>query len=220
MATTSTATFNWSGGLSTAGTVLSTGANMYLSIQKGKLEATKLKMKADEIKNQSFLANLDRTAKMEQLELQYEQQLTDMSDQLNQAGESQMLQAMMQNRSMDSLSSVQQADQDQYAQDQAMAKLNMESGKASVEGQYNIEQANRYMDIGSLESGSKIAEQTGKIGASTAALAGVNDLFRQGAFTAETYSNNPSDKGNTNSLLSGKNYKYNTFKPKNTDVGF
>jgi hypothetical protein len=207
--------FNYTGGFSTVGTIISTGANIYASMQKGKIKAIQNQMKAKELEHQSQMAAIDKQSKLDQLDVQYEQQIAAMTEQLSEAGESQVMQAMMQGRSMDSLASTQQADIDKFQSDKAMQALQKDYQEGKINADFDLQQSMTQADIGALNRGAEIAKETGKINAMTAATTGLQNLAKQGAFNSGTYWDKTDEAGSTGGVLDATTPKPKTKRYKN-----
>lgn len=179
--------FNYSAGISSAGTILATGANIYLAIQQGEIKAIENEMKANERKAQQDMAALDKKSKMDQLSMQYEEQAANMAQDFAGARESQIMSAMMQGRSMDSLSSVQEGDERQYMEDQQKAMLNKQYTEGQIEADYKLQYATSMRDIESLKNAAKTSRIQGEIGAATAGLSGLTTLAKNNAFDEDYY---------------------------------
>jgi hypothetical protein len=181
------AEFNYMAGLSTAGTILSTGANIYTSIQQGEIKAIQYEAEAKRKKFQSEMAALDKQSKMEQLNIQFEEQAVGMVEEFAAAGESQLMSAMLQGRDISSLESVATADEEKYIRDQMKAKLGKEYTEGQIESDYRLQKTMTDLDIKALGSAADIARKGGKIGALGAATSGLQTLARTNAFDPEAY---------------------------------
>lgn len=179
--------FNYSAGLSSAGTILSTGANIYLSIQRGEIKAIENEMKANERKHQSSMADYDRLNKLAELDVQYAEQAEAMAKDFAGAGESQMMSAMMQGRSMDSLASTQSGDEQQYLMDKQKSLLNKTQQEDMIGSEYSQKAAMAQMDVNALKSASKMARTEGNINAVQAGLQGLTTLAKNNAFDPDYY---------------------------------
>jgi len=181
-------TINWNQTLATTGTVMETGANIYASIQRGEMKAIHNEMEANNIRFGQEMAKLDKKSQLDEISLQYEEQGAAMAENFANATESQMMEVMMQGRTMDSLSSVQASDERNYIDDQAKNLLSKEYQEGVTEADYNIQKAMGDIDINNLKASSDIAKMTGKSEAAREISSGLTTLTKNNAFDPTSYS--------------------------------
>ena len=204
------AEFNWSAGLSTAGTVMETGANIYLALQQGEINAIKTEMKIREKQFGQDMLGLDRRSKIDDINLKHQEEIADLSKGYEQYGEEQMMQAMVQGRTMDSLASVQFTDQQQYIGDQATSGLNKQGAISATNTEYKLDTAMNNLDISELKASADLQKSESIVNASKAGLEGLTTLAKNNAFDSDYYNkrgNKAGDKGAGDSESLKKTYK-------------
>jgi len=198
--------FNWSAGLSSAGTILSTGADMYLSIQQGEIKALQHEMKVNQIRTGQIMAGYDKDTMIASMEAIFAQESADMAKQYAGVGEDQMMSAILQNRTMDSLASTQAVDENAYQSDQMMSLLNKNSQQHSAEADYNRKIAVGNADMNSLTTAAGIERSQGNINAANAGLKGLTTLTKNNAFDEEYYLQDASDDGSSPKVKKAMSY--------------
>jgi len=178
---------NWNPVLSTAGTAISTAANIYTSINNGKIKAIEMQMQAEQRASQAKIAGYETIAKLSNLDTQYQTQLADISENYANATQNQQLTAMMQGRTLDSLSSTASTDERAMQEDKQLSLLNKQSAEASLKTQRDIEKIQSEADVSNLNSAGNLAKLQGYTDASTATLSGVTTLAKNNAFDPKYY---------------------------------
>ena len=206
-----TTEFNWSAGLSTAGTILSTGVNIYTSIQKGEIKAIEANMKAEQAKFSGQMADIDARVKIDQMNAQYADQAAEMAKAYEGASEDQMIQAMLQGRTMDSISSVQATDEQQYNMDKSKSLLNQQGQKQAIEGELGMNKTMTKAEMADYRASGQTAKKAGYLDAASAGLKGLTKLEQINAFDPKSYERKATDEQSSEKIMK----EYNTTrKPK------
>lgn len=192
---------NWSGTIGTAGTAISTAADIYTSINNGKIkaiqmeiEATNKEAEAKTMDSQSRINNMDTMSKLSALDTQYTAQLAAIDANHSAVTEQGQMAVASQGRTLDSLDRVQENDAQNLEKDKALSLLNKQGAEAGIKGQRDVQKIQSQSGAETLRSGAEISRLNGDIykaqggvDASTSLLKGISTLAKNDAFNKKTY---------------------------------
>jgi len=180
---------NWGGTLGVASSAISTGVDIYSSIMAGKTSAILAEQKAKtEIFNDNMkdiVADIDKSI----IDTQYAQQNADLSEIFNQSDVTKQTGSMMQNRTVDSLSSTTEADKRQYQDEKDMSLLNKDMAKTAINNTRQNESNVARMNADQFKAEGKIAKDASYVDSFSKLMKGTSDLVKQDAFSKKKYYN-------------------------------
>lgn len=175
----------YAGSISMVGTVVSTAANIWSSINNGKIKAIQMETQAlnaeQQIRNSQSankLDNMDSIDKLSTLDTQYQAQLAQLSDNYAQVTESQVMANSGQGRTLDSLDRIQNADKLDLNKDKQLSLLNKQSAEASIKGERDVKRIQRYGSEAQMTANAGIAREDGNIARYKANIDASNSLLK------------------------------------------
>ena len=191
----------YAAGLAGSSMILSTGANIWMAMQQGEINAIYAEMRKSQLKFQKRMSKIDKDIKLQNLEVQYEQEATNRAQALADSMQGVAMAGTMQGRTADSYASIQAADDRKYLEDMKSLELNQDYQKAMIEGDFGVQQAMYDADISMAGMQSDAARRAGNIAAVGALTGGITQMYSMGMFDSGFYGNQPQAPASTGSQM-------------------
>lgn len=178
---------NWNASLSTAGTVMSTAANIFNAINNGKIKAIQMEAEANHRASQNRIDNMETNTKLQELDTQYQEQLTAISEKYSQSTENQQVSGMMQGRTLDSLSSIESTDDRAVLEDKELSLLNKQSTESALKTDRDIRSIQSKVEESDYHSAGKLAKTKSYADVGSTLVDGTKTLLKNNAFDPKYY---------------------------------